>query len=244
MIQDEQLQKHEKTKDLNSLELEEAVKIEHESYLKIKEANLQLDKALAIQEQTLSELKQQGECITQVKNTAIKILENSKASCETQFKIKEESKILPNFGNVINKVKRWWNKDRKMENEVLEIKERMNKEGSISPKETKMSSFSDKIIGEEDDSMGYDSSNIKNESSPLIADSTILKDEQIFLEEKKTDDELSKIFETLKKINKETKAQIGIIKEQKNDIKDIARLGEFSSKIVDETEKQMHKGKK
>lgn len=255
MIPHEQIEKPKKIKDVDSLEAEEAAKIEYENYLKVRDATMQLNKALETQEQTLNELKKQGETISQVKNTAIKVLENSKASCETEFQIKEESKIFPSFDNVLNRIKRWWNKDRKMENEVLEIKGRiktsdMCKDESVSSNEMETTGFVDEKIDyqSEETFKNSDFSNRsamsidnKRESSPIISPDAKNLNEELIPGETQTDSELSNILEVLKKINTGAKTQIEVIKEQKKDIKDISKLGDFSSKIVDETEKQMKK---
>lgn len=237
MILDDKIQSQE-TEEQSSFEMKEAARIEEETYLKTKEARMQLDRALAIQNSTLNELEKQGEAISQIKDTALNVYENSKASCEMEFRINEESRILPSFGSFINKMKRWWNKDRKMEKEVNEIKNKKNND-------FKPENASDNLITKNPNT------EFNNESSPVQESKSALKidnsdactEEEFVPGESKTDGELTEILKTLKKLNSGTKTQIKTIKKQKGDLEDISKLEGFSTKIVDETEKHIQKNR-
>jgi hypothetical protein len=200
---------------------EEAILIENENYIKANKARIQLEGVLSLQDSTNLELKRQGETILQMKKTAFKILENSKVSCETELKIKEEKSIFPSFSNYFNKVKRWWVKNVKMEKEIEEMK----KASSNNFKEVN-------VVSSEMD---------RDNNSNLIASSPfeLVKNEMI-PGENKVISEFQLIYESLKKINKNGRNQIEIVKEQKKDVKDISKLGEFASEFVNETEKQMN----
>lgn len=187
---------------------EEAAQIERESCIIAKEARMQLDKALLLQESTLNELKKQGEVISQVKVTALKVLENSKASCETQFRIKEEKNLLPNVGNFLSKMKRWFKKNVQMEKEIEEIKGRKE--------------------------------NVVNEIEEVSEENFVPVTNEVVEGVNATNSELTGILNSLKKVNAGAKSQIEIMKGQKRDVKDIAKIGEFSCEIVNETEKQMN----
>ena len=213
MLEKETMQaQEEKPTKIQSTDLEEAEMIESENFLRAKEARLRLDRALSLQEATTNELRKQGETIAHVKSTAIKVLENSKASCETQIRIKEESKLLPSFGSLVSKLKRWWKKNAKMEREIEEIKNR--KEDLPAESEAV-------------------------DCSPgLTAD---LTSTEFVPGENATNNELAMILSSLKRVNAGAKNQAEIVKGQKSNLQDISKLEGFSSAIVSETEKQMHK---
>ncbi|XP_077301518.1 uncharacterized protein LOC143922166 [Arctopsyche grandis] len=197
-------------------EVEEATKIESESLAIVKQARMQLDKALLIQESTICELKKQGEVIKQTKNTAIKILQNSKAASEMQFTIKQESKLLPSFGNVINTFKRWWNRNTKLEKDLEAIQNRKDED------------FSNMIL--EPGCI---------ESSPISVENSTFT--EMVPGQNATNNELTVILDTLKKVNAGARNQSEMLKYQKKDIKDIDRLSGYAGDIVEETETQLGK---
>lgn len=202
-----------------SQELEEAVKLEQESCLVAKQARLRLEKALETQDQTTEELKRQGEIIIGVKKASINILENSQKSNETQFKIKQESSILPSLDPYINKIKRWWNRNTKMTKTVDEIKSGIEK-----IEQNKETLEIENFQPPKDKNQNYEPTQT-----------------ELVHGENDTNKELHQIFNSLTKMNRNAKNQIEILKEQKGDLKDVSALGEFSSLIIEDTEKQMNK---
>lgn len=59
--------------------------------------------------------------------------------------------------------------------------------------------------------------------------------------ENKTDEQLNKILNGIRKVRTEAMTQLEIVKNQEEDIGDIDKLGDFAKKIVDETEKAARK---
>ncbi|ELA40824.1 uncharacterized protein VICG_02137 [Vittaforma corneae ATCC 50505] len=121
---------HQIQKSKNSLEklngafIEEAQEIESQNCLKAKSILAKMERTIDVQNETIQEIKLQGEKLVKIKESSIAVYKNAEAANEVSHRIRQESSIFPSFSNLFRGVKRWWKKDRRGEKYIESIKNR------------------------------------------------------------------------------------------------------------------------
>lgn len=187
----------------------EAVKIEGRTYDKTKAARMKLEKAAMTQKGTTDEIRKMNESLEGAKESGIKTYENAKKAKWQATKLSKENNAFNPVSGMQAKAAGWMEKDANADREIAEIKGRKNKNSKVG-KETDSSTGMKVKFGKAN-----------------------------FAEEKKTNDELSRILETVEGINKETNVQKKEGEKQSTNLQDILKTTEHAKKATDDANSKL-----